>query len=581
MNWTAVGELPSSRKHTIRVTNPEALKSHHPTVASVSFNKKKYQHHKYEPLNVDMGGIDTNIAAAALAIALVAFVTALGQLLQQYFATADGYRRCQRSVMGEWATKTRLRWRWREFRFETLYTTPEFFMTEGMLDRSNHILIEGSTESRALSLGPALRSSPSDIRHSNETVCWVSLLNQLHLSSARNGACNTEGISLPALSLQERSWDFQLPDIVRPLGVCSVSDIAIIARRLGMRWKDFRPFEGSLKAEGYSQFITSTNVRSLGIVLQYNYTWKEEWRPTFRLGMIRGFKRQKEERYMPTVKADRLGFGILTGLVDLNVPDLVVGTRQEILATLNVLDESGKSAASLRDLYNEDLDYHLRTADLVAMTTAMTRLRGRSHVQVPAPSENMYGFTTTGKGRRAFRICLQKYLEDSRCTRFQHSPTVLSTCQHLFETWKEWEWQSFDSIYTDQIPARLPPSYLDAVHDEYNKCTNWIVNKQTLLYRNLLGAHIRYGIFRPDGETGLVAVQHPDYEADVEGYFAAWPQILADLADGQDEVREEVLFDAWVVMLFRACCWGACHFFVPGERVPSAYYGSQLPVYIG
>ena len=78
-----------------------------------------------------------------------------------------------------------------------------------------------------------------------------------------------------------------------------------------------------------------------------------------------------------------------------------------------------------------------------------------------------------------------------------------------------------------------------------------------------------------------MAVQHPDYEADVEGYFAAWPKILADLADGQDEVREEVLFDAWVVMLFRACCWGACHFFVPGERVPSAYYGSQLPVYIG
>ncbi|KAG9241993.1 hypothetical protein BJ878DRAFT_195333 [Calycina marina] len=37
-----------------------------------------------------------------------------GQLLQQCFATADGYRRCQRSVMGEWSSKTRLRWRWRE-----------------------------------------------------------------------------------------------------------------------------------------------------------------------------------------------------------------------------------------------------------------------------------------------------------------------------------------------------------------------------------------------------------------------------------------------------------------------------------
>jgi hypothetical protein len=28
-------------------------------------------------------------------------------------------------------------------------------------------------------------------------------------------------------------------------------------------------------------------------------------------------------------------------------------------------------------------------------------------------------------------------------------------------------------------------------------------------------------------------------------------------------------------------CWGACHFFVPGERVPIQFFGSQLPVYIG
>ena len=52
-----------------------------------------------------MGGIDTSIAATALAISLGAFVTALRQLFQQYLATADGYRRCQRWVMGGWAKK--------------------------------------------------------------------------------------------------------------------------------------------------------------------------------------------------------------------------------------------------------------------------------------------------------------------------------------------------------------------------------------------------------------------------------------------------------------------------------------------
>lgn len=54
---------------------------------------------------------DTNIAVVALVVALVALLTTIGQLLQQYLATADGYRRCQQSVMGRWAKRTRLRWR--------------------------------------------------------------------------------------------------------------------------------------------------------------------------------------------------------------------------------------------------------------------------------------------------------------------------------------------------------------------------------------------------------------------------------------------------------------------------------------
>lgn len=67
-----------------------------------------------------MSGAEANLVAVALAIALVALITAVGQLLQQYFATADGYRRCRKSVVGEYARKARLHWRWREFCFETL-----------------------------------------------------------------------------------------------------------------------------------------------------------------------------------------------------------------------------------------------------------------------------------------------------------------------------------------------------------------------------------------------------------------------------------------------------------------------------
>jgi hypothetical protein len=45
-------------------------------------------------------------------------------------------------VMGEYAQKTRLHWRWREFRFETLYTTPEIFLTgDGALSRKGQVVL--------------------------------------------------------------------------------------------------------------------------------------------------------------------------------------------------------------------------------------------------------------------------------------------------------------------------------------------------------------------------------------------------------------------------------------------------------
>jgi hypothetical protein len=54
---------------------------------------------------------EANIATAALVIAISAFVIACGQLLQQLFATADGLRRCQQSVIGDWSQFVKLRFR--------------------------------------------------------------------------------------------------------------------------------------------------------------------------------------------------------------------------------------------------------------------------------------------------------------------------------------------------------------------------------------------------------------------------------------------------------------------------------------
>lgn len=203
---------------------------------------------------------DTDVSIVALAVALIALAITTSQLLGQYFATADGYRRCQPSVMGQWAKRTRRRWRWRQLRFETLFTTPQIMVLPFSVQQrpkripeplvSDFDWLAGSFEW----ITGSFDSCDKTMVHStpvhgtpDEMVCWIPLMQSLHrheLELERLG-CYTANDPFvrwagPAVRFRERSWDFMPPDVVRPHAITNISDIAVLARRLGMTWRDFR-----------------------------------------------------------------------------------------------------------------------------------------------------------------------------------------------------------------------------------------------------------------------------------------------------------------------------------------------------
>lgn len=141
-----------------------------------------------------------NLSIAAIAVALVALIVALGQLSGQYLATADGYRRCQASVMGPWAKFTRLRWRWSQFRFET-FTSPEILFIDydknlSTIDlytykgKSGGKFLLMTTANAGLFVPP--EGSESHLLDNDELVCWVSLLHSLYTA-----ACNLRRCVIP------------------------------------------------------------------------------------------------------------------------------------------------------------------------------------------------------------------------------------------------------------------------------------------------------------------------------------------------------------------------------------------------
>ena len=134
---------------------------------------------------------------------------------------------------------------------------------------------------------------------------------------------------------------------MRPFVVTTVSDIVRIARRLGMSWEVFDPEGGSLRAQGNGHGIFSLVPRSTCILLQYE-------NPEF--GVMSTEKRislgdrifSKSELYIPTGEADMMGFGILPGCNSLNILSFQLGTTDDIYATMDILDNSGKASAKLR-----------------------------------------------------------------------------------------------------------------------------------------------------------------------------------------------------------------------------------------
>ncbi|KAH8428087.1 uncharacterized protein LDX57_005792 [Aspergillus melleus] len=308
---------------------------------------------------------EAHTSLAALVIAIVALFIASVQLLQQLFGTADGYRRCQESIIGPWSGLTRLSWRWSEFRFETKYTTPLIVSYDtddvfkdprivGINDKAppkelqqtihncDHEVCNRPTarwRQRLCAVRARRRrwvsTSPGD------QVSWTLFLRMIHERQARwrlegsSPGSEKQAFEMPLMPPStverdvgvvyvERSWDLMIPEVTRPLATSTLGDIVVIAHRMGMRWLDLRFSEGFLRAEGNGHSLTATLLRGLGPVFQYSF---EKKAPAVQMHEINGGEPAFEwvpgkDALVPTKESDMMACGILVGDPMLGLPNL-------------------------------------------------------------------------------------------------------------------------------------------------------------------------------------------------------------------------------------------------------------------
>ena len=447
---------------------------------------------------------------------------------------------------------------------------------------------------------------------STELACWLAFLASLHRNEwelqrygcySRDLPYESPGVQKqlvgPAVRFREMSWDFMPPDIVRPLAITTVSDIAIMVRRLGMSWVVFNPEEGIMRAEGKGHGISSTFVRSMGVILQYiriagSATHLPKLLPSF----VRELS--KSELYVPTREADMMGFGILPGHDRLAIPSLKIGTSDEVFASMDILDSTRKASRKLRDIRNllvGKWDAHATYgfSDLISLATPMIRRRHSTIIRVPMPAEHSSSLLSHKEGFVVFHNRLKEYLRASEKTSLMQAHWVLEQYEHLQVQYSEWE----NGARTHEEVNDCNLNFLEEVHGLWNAATDYFVRlheTHQLRYFDLMAVHVSHAVnYWGDAwgqvKQGKLRDNYGLRFLEAEGthlYFDYLPRIVSDMKERGFDGPEEIVHEAWFTLIFRAFCWWRCHSLHPGEdqsykgmTIRSRYWDSKLPVYIG
>ena len=444
-------------------------------------------------------------------------------------------------------------------------------------------------------------------KRSSRNVCWLSLLGTLHRNEAEleKYGCysqqqNTHGLLVsPAVRLREVSTNFIPPDIAQVSAVTTVGEIAIIARRLGMSWEDFNPELGSMRAKGNGHGLFSTLAKSTGIVLQYIHL--EGGASPNALSILPDTEApSKAELYIPSREADMMGFGILPGFERLGVPNFKVGTKDEVYATMDLLDSTRSASTKLRDL-NRLLvgkwDAHCMYgfSDIIALAAPMIRRRHSTIVRVPPPAEYCSSLLSRKECFVVFRHRLKEYLRTHPGDMFSGQATwILEQCEQLTSRYSEWETNtdSLDKVNGSGL------NFLEEVHDCWDRATEYLEGAEKvsqLRYVDLMASHISHAInYWVDGwqqiKQSKPCNNYGHRDLVVEGshlYFDYLLLIVEDMRVKGFKGPKEVVHEAWFTLMFRAFCWWKCHSVYPGEdqaykgsALPSRYWGCKFPVYI-
>ena len=558
-----------------------------------------------------MAGSEVNVAIVALVVALIALLVTVSQLLGQLFATAEGTRKCSRSVIGHWSTLTTWKWHWSEWRFETIFASPQLYLGVPFEYGPKGIksAFESSTQCTQLPMNDLELKRPSwellgmddnalePFPGTTQFEGWIALLAALHGSTSKHHARSAlrrykklDNVSWPGIRLRYRSWDSMPTDVIGPIATTTLGDIAVIARRMGMSWKTFDPDKGLLTAEGCGHSLSSVEVRALGLTLRY--LTGHSHRPIENLAGITGLKKLKgigsDRSHIWSRDADMFMFGILPGDKALNLPNFQINTDEDIRRVMyDVLQLKEYNDAPDWNLFFPKRAWFLRYEinELRVFICPILRPRGSTSNLLSCPQYGASIFTF-----RVARTCFKEFVTERLKTKHsQYLEGLLFSLSDSFPA-RPKNMSNLDWLELHQDGHDLTTKYFQKLTKKYEK--------QSFLW-DLLRAHfskaplcswearqkVRVRKEKPRNQEVLNDGGQPWRYEQVTMLWESIPHYVAFMQDANTAYKDkDEIEEAWITLWFRGICWATCHELENTSDsepfLPTQWYGSQLPVYL-
>ncbi|KJZ73693.1 hypothetical protein HIM_06811 [Hirsutella minnesotensis 3608] len=340
-----------------------------------------------------MGGTNSElvVASVALVVSVIALLATFMQVLQQYFASASGYSRCNEEVMGGWAKSKSRSFSWDEMRFVVQFDTPIIFVSpptndKGPISGEDIHFLDGTPESRSLTntaeeqgdaeakprrehaglvagMGTGKYAKERVQTGNHERASWLVLLiaiqrmeeesrqwQQSQYSHHGPPSRHSDKCDLPlvpptlrgghtltvAIQRKRKSWDTMPSSISRPYATTTMCHLIEIMATMGIYWKEFDRSRDQYRAEGNGFMVLGERLSNLGLIFSFQRYGK------CRFGRKRVIPVDEVKElcfgYIPTIYREVLDPRRLSSPSELrDLGTLQMATKAEIAETLIVI----------------------------------------------------------------------------------------------------------------------------------------------------------------------------------------------------------------------------------------------------